>query len=737
MMSSRSAAGQAGMKAGVTVVALALAVACDPGLPSSLQDEHLAPPIAFSHGSFTTSTGIYRIPYADGNQVRVSRDHHDHTPVDRIDMVGENPDYLIVAAASGIIRAIVDVHGNSNGLGDGLAADGVTPQFNNGDDSLEHSCQDALDADNNRIPNSVVVGLCSSYNNYVWIQHPNGEWTKYTHFATGSVTANNWSVGDWIEAGEVLGVESDIGFASGRHLHFEVGLPDDPTNLTPFTPLGGFMVFTGGFGVNLVPRVCDIPNNLYVTNEWYTANACSNAPPVADAGGPYEVDEGSAVVLDGTGSFDPDGLPLTYLWAPAEHLDDATLAQPTFMAPDNGEYVLTLTVYDQVEALSASAQAVVTVHNVAPTVTIDPGQVTAIDEGETLQISAGFTDPGVLDAPFSAQVQCYDVNGFSESVVGLVNVTSTDGPVVGTVTATCGFGDTSQAGDPPAGTFQVTVFVTDKDGATGEASFELTVANVAPDPQIDDAGATDINGVPTFIVAAGELLAMSAQVTDPGSDDLLLSWDWGDGSTEQAAYLLDAPNLDPFPSPNVSPRNVGDEQSHSWAEACLYTVTLTAADDDGGQASTEAQVIVAGTSGRARGVGYWLPQYRGNRTNELSAETLGCYLAIAGHMSAVFDEARSGTGTFAEATDVLHTGGSKGDMSEILDRQLLGAWLNFANGAFGWTELVDTTGNGVPDTPFSTAVTAAESVRLDPAATRAALEAQKDILEAINLMHGG
>jgi hypothetical protein len=50
---------------------------------------------------------------------------------------------------------------------------------------------------------------------------------------------------------------------------------------------------------------------------------------------------------------------------------------------------------------------------------------------------------------------------------------------------------------------------------------------------------------------------------------------------------------------------------------------------------------------------------------------------------------------------------------------------------------VDTTGNGVPDTPFSTAITAAEAVRLDLGATREELEEQKNVLETINLMHGG
>jgi hypothetical protein len=164
-----------------------------------------------------TSDGIYRLPYADGTSVRVSGDHFTHSPdLNEYDLVGTGSNdgqYTVVAAASGIIKVIED---------------------------------------SNAEP--------TSSNNMVWIAHANGEWTKYTHLETGSVTALGLEVGDYVFAGTVLGFEGDVGQASGEHVHFQLMVPDNPAESRE--------------GQTRVPLICGIPGNIMYAGRTYTAGPC-------------------------------------------------------------------------------------------------------------------------------------------------------------------------------------------------------------------------------------------------------------------------------------------------------------------------------------------------------------------------------------------------------------------------------------------------------------------------------
>jgi len=670
-----------------------------------------APPAMADHGTFPVSTGIYRIPYADGTSLFVSADHHNHgssTPGqgnNRIDMVAAASPTTVVAAASGVVMAIVDIHGNSGGNGDGLDVngnsgqllfDGATPHT----DAAEHSCQDVsedtdgdgildpgedLDGNGviNNIPNSTVIGLCQNYNNYIWIAHPNGEWSKYTHMQTGSITGapGNLSVGDTVQVGQALGIEADIGAATGRHLHHEVAVRTDPTDVTPFggpfipraIPGGGdadpttIGYYAGGFiqGTNRAPTVCDIPGNLYADNitspgnNAFTANPCTNTAPTASAGGPYVVDEGSTVQLDGTGSSDPENAILTYTWSPATHLDDATIATPTYSAIDDTVDVIDLTVSDiggdvtAATALTDTDSTTVTVLNVAPTVTAVGD---TIDEGGTATVSATFTDPGVLDTHTATIDWGY---GAPPQAVTIVELAAGVDHV---------YGDD--------GDFAVTVSVTDDDGGVGVDVALVGVANLDPTLTLDLSELVSFPGGDYFVVSAGDELALSADGTDPGSDDLTFAWSTGDVTT----YFNDPAEV---PDPPLSPLGTfpfaaSDSVAAVSPEPGVEVLTLTLSDDDGGSDETDAGAIVTGNADDTGSSGWWKHQYSGKGAPHVDPAAAAAYLEIVDAVSSVFSEDVA-LSSAAHAHDVLSPTG--GDRRDKATAALLLAWLNFASGA--------------------------------------------------------
>lgn len=195
---------------------------------------------------FEMSRNVYRVPYANGTDVEITSDHYTHNPVGRYDMVGYGngssctSNYRIVAAASGVVRRVVDTH-HMHG------ADC------NGDQ-------------------------CTDFNNYIWIEHANGEWTKYTHIMNSSalVTAG-LNEDDCITAGQFIGYECDIGKATWPHLHFEVLHPND-TAIIQISVAGGFMADAA----HRIPVFCGIGKNYFEADDELTAASCGKCKALSN-----------------------------------------------------------------------------------------------------------------------------------------------------------------------------------------------------------------------------------------------------------------------------------------------------------------------------------------------------------------------------------------------------------------------------------------------------------------------
>jgi len=535
-----------------------------------------------------------------------------------------------------------------------------------------------------------------------------------------------------------------------------VYVKDSPTNLPPKVEAGDDQTAYEGDLVSLAPTFDDetsmltlVPTDAGVIRDWkYDDDNNDDNIPDMDLSDHYplwarftlqeQVVTHTATIDWGDGTQDagllnlPDGtisggdaykifLPSVTVGTPRS--PDSTIFGSHVYA-DNGVYTVKVCVTDSLGESGCDTLAI-TVLNVAPSVDAGPDQ--SADEGIVFDLAADFNDKGTLDT-HTATISWGDGNPPEDGLVSEAPFGppgSTAG-ADGTVSGSHVYGDDSF--------FPVTVTVTDDDGDSGSDSSDLTVNNVDPTAEIDDSDAVLVNGVPTFLAHAGESMDFSGRATDPGSDDLFLGWDWDDGSPIVTIEdLVNPPNPDPFPSPDVDPRDVTDMRTHTFSDACLYEISFLVDDDDGGHGEDHAMAIITGNADKARSEGYWQHQYSGKGQIDFDRATLKCYLSIVGHVSTVFNEARDAS-TIEHAHDVLFLKGNQGSEREKLDRELLVVWLNFANGAIEYLELLDTDKDGVGDTRFSDVVAAAEAVRLDPGATDKELREQTNILHHIKQM---
>lgn len=335
-----------------------------------------------------------------------------------------------------------------------------------------------------------------------------------------------------------------------------------------------------------------------------------NEAPLANPGGPYAILEGSSVQLDGTGSSDPNGDPISYAWDLDNDglFDDAFVARPSLSFNDDGSFPVSLRVSDSL--LTSTASATVSVMNVAPSVEAGPNQTK--NNGDTVTFSGSFTDPGPADthgiewefgdggtdAGTLSPTHVYPAPG---NYLVTLSVTDDDGGVgVDTLTVTVvsrppvaeaggpysvaegstvsvdGSGSTDPDGDaltyawdldndgqfddaatavasvsfPDDGAFPVALRVSDGGLSSVDGAF-VTVTNVAP----------TVNAGPDQIGSTGALVSFSGSFADPGTADThVILWEFGDGETATGTLT----------------------PTHVYSAPGNYPVTLRVTDDDGG-----------------------------------------------------------------------------------------------------------------------------------------------------------
>ena len=278
----------------------------------------------------------------------------------------------------------------------------------------------------------------------------------------------------------------------------------------------------------------------------------NNVAPAVDVGPDQTVDEGD--VVNFSGSFTDPGSADTHTidWDFGDSTADSGTLTPSHVYADNGTYTVTVTVTDD-DGDTSSDTLAVTVSNVAPAV--DAGSDQTVDEGDVVNFSGSFTDPG------SADTHTVDWDFGDASIAG------------GTLTPSHVYADN--------GIYTVALTVTDDDGGVGTDTLTVTVNNVAP----------TVNAGSDQTVDEGDTISLDpATFNDLGTlDTHTATIDWGDGTAPKPGTVTESPF---GPPGSASGANGTVSASHVYADNGVYTVTVTVTDDDGGVAVDTFDVSV-------------------------------------------------------------------------------------------------------------------------------------------------
>jgi hypothetical protein len=229
------------------------------------------------------------------------------------------------------------------------------------------------------------------------ISYSNGD-VRYAHFNGTSWSITSVGMGDWNSLAFDVSGKPAIAYRTLEGYGCDWGcLSYAHFNGTSWetTPLGG----GGGGYVSLAfnagnPAIAHTRGSgFYLDYVYSISDTPPNSPPTAHAGSDQTVSEGALVTLEGAGSSDPEGAPMTYHWAqlagPSVALDLTDPVHPTLIAPSvpagGAAITFQLTVSDG--TLTSDPDVVnITVKNVNHPPVADAGADQTVQEGSPVTL---------------------------------------------------------------------------------------------------------------------------------------------------------------------------------------------------------------------------------------------------------------------------------------------------------------------------------------------------------------
>ena len=420
---------------------------------------------------------------------------------------------------------------------------------------------------------------------------------------------------------------------------------------TPFADQSCLLCHTSIFGGSR-----NALGNLWAQTHAPSAAMCpvANRAPVANAGPDQTVPLGALVTLNGTGSSDIDGNPLTYQWsftsrpaASSATLSNPTTAQPTFTADKAGNYVVQLIVNDGT-VNSAADTVTISTANTAPVANAGPNQTVPVGATVTLD-GSGSTDADgnpltyqwsfasrpagstaslsgtttlhptfIVDRSGTFSVQLIVNDGKVSSAPALVTITTNNSaPVanagadqsvmIGTTVTLHGEGSTDVDGDPltydwsflqvppgsnatlsdptvatptfmadMAGQFVVQLIVNDSTANSLPDTVTITTTGAMNTPPVSNAGPDQTVSIRATVQLDGSLS------TDANGDPLTYKWSLTMLPTGSTATLSDATAMKPSFAADLAGQYVAQlTVNDGKADSAPDTVTITTSGSDG------------------------------------------------------------------------------------------------------------------------------------------------------------